>query len=69
MNIDWSQAPAWAQYHAFDKDGTGRWHRRKPVYLASVWGCMNWHKMSDTKMPAGMNWKKSLVERPKEETK
>ena len=67
MNIDWSQAPAWAQYHVFDKDTVGFWFEKKPFVGGIVWwpsratDCAR----SGYALPAGQDWRQSLVERPK----
>jgi len=68
--IDWNRAPAWAQYHAFDSDGVGGWHQSKPfinVRTPYFWSSPNWKWPSGYILPAGADWQKSLVERPKAE--
>ena len=70
MTIDWTQAPAWANYHAFDEDGRGFWYEVLPTFRGNWW-CIpertEWW-MSDLALPAGQDWRQSLVGRPKEET-
>ena len=44
MTIDWSSAPEWAEFHAFDKDGRGYWYKSRPTLdpCADYWyvpGC------------------------------
>jgi hypothetical protein len=38
--IDWSNAPEWANYHAFDESGSGFWYEEKPKLLSKsgIWG-------------------------------
>lgn len=71
MTIDWTQAPAWAQYHAFDKDGMGWWYEHEPICATSTgwWWSAESIGGSGYAKPAGQDWQKSLIERPKEETK
>ena len=35
--IDWSKAPEWANWHAFDVDGGGRWLTSKPIASTYNW--------------------------------
>ncbi len=35
--IDWSNAPKWANYHAFDEDGDGFWFKEKPKSIKDFW--------------------------------
>ena len=35
--IDWSKAPEWANYHAFDKDGVGFWYENLPQKTDKNW--------------------------------
>ena len=72
MTIDWSQAPAWAQYHVFDSDGRGWWYEVLP-YIVDEWWCVantriEW-LISGYTLPAGQDWRQSLVEKAKEEVK
>jgi len=69
MAIDWSQAPAWAHYHAFDIDGRGGYHELEPYVKKriSCWRSDGYNGPSTYTMPAGVDWRQSLVERPKVE--
>ncbi len=39
MQHDWSNAPAWAHYHAFDSNWVGYYHEAKPFayYPGGYW--------------------------------
>lgn len=39
MQIDWSKAPEWAMWHAFDENGEGYWYSDKPLTLNSIFSC------------------------------
>lgn len=63
--IDWSKAPDWARYHAFDKDEQGTWYANAPfcnneigVYIPSG-EC----KRSNLSLPEGVSWHESLTAR------
>ena len=58
--VDWSNAPEWADSHAFDKDGSGFW------YGASIMAC-DWigeSKLSPFRLPSNLDWTKSKTTRP-----
>jgi hypothetical protein len=40
IEIDWGNAPDWANYHAFDANGNGYWYEEKPKLLKNygLWG-------------------------------
>lgn len=73
MTIDWTQAPAWAQYHAIDQNGNGYWFEDLPTIsdYHSVWQTDEESNLiaSDFTLLAGQDWRQSLVGRPKEETR
>jgi hypothetical protein len=66
MNIDWSSAPAWANFHACDADGSGRWFEN-PFPVLREWYPYRWSKSkrSGFVLTPGEDWKQSKVERPK----
>lgn len=58
--VDWSNAPEWADRHAFDEDGKGYW-------LGSKIGNIKWfttYQESDFTLPSGLDWKQSKTRRP-----
>ena len=70
--VDWSQAPEWANYWAMDRDGGAYWHSQEPKCRTFVaW----WQEDSDDgrleKAPSfgwpKDQWKESLVKRPQAE--
>jgi hypothetical protein len=66
-NVNWKDAPKWAEFHAYDKNGNGFWYgahiENDSEYFASceksVWqikaSVMHIHKK---------NWKSSIVPKP-----
>ena len=62
QTINWSEAPAWAKYRATDKDGTVWWFEDRPVDYIDGWACLTGQSQRIPKF----DWRKSLVERPKE---
>lgn len=71
MTIDWTQAPSWSHYHTFDRDGRGGYHEKEPYVNKhfSFWRSDGYNWPSVYTMPAGQDWRQSLVERVKEEGK
>ena len=72
MNIDWTKAPDWAKHHAFNKNGEGFYYgRQKPHAYLTAWCRLSkvWIMPSVYTLPAGQDWRQSLVERPKEKVK
>jgi hypothetical protein len=67
MTIDWSIAPEWANYHAFDNDGGAFWHAYKPkrVKSAGCWISTGMAFPSGLRKPDNVKWEKSVTERPK----
>ena len=58
--VDWTNAPDWADVHAFDGDGSGYW------YGACIMVC-DWigeSKLSPFRLPDGLDWKLSKTYRP-----
>ena len=74
--VDWSFAPYWAKYHAFDASGNGYWYSFKPEpQNGVVWSYdprLNYdlgslYRGSSFSMPvptARAMWRESLTERP-----
>jgi hypothetical protein len=64
--IDWSTAPEWAKYHAFDGDGRGAWHQHKPFIALHnwFWTAPGYKIPSWATLPTGANWRESLTEKP-----
>lgn len=58
--VDWSNAPEWADSHAFDKDGSGVWYgmRKGLVTWIEVRG------LSGFTLPSNLDWTKSKTTRP-----
>lgn len=66
MQVDWSKAPEWANWHAFDSNGHGYWYPSKPEMSST---CMvNTHKTIGAKRSGYENnlvhWTGSLAKRP-----
>ena len=59
--IDWSKAPEWANYHAFNDDGQGYWFEKQPISRSTFWSTNNRLLESPYKI---LSWKKSLTRRP-----
>lgn len=34
--VEWNNAPHWANYHAIDADGTGRWYSHHPTRITTI---------------------------------
>jgi hypothetical protein len=68
-NIDWSQAPAWVHWHAFDSDGRGGFHEQKPVVnrFRTFWLSYGYKWPSGYTLSTEQDWKDTLTERPKGE--
>ena len=67
--IDWTNAPNWAQYHAYDADGIGSWHQEEPtVGQYGFWTSTGyeWPSRYISKTNATV-WFDTLEERPKEQ--
>jgi hypothetical protein len=60
MQIDWSQAPEWANYVAMDKNGDWYWHQEKPQMLKDRFGYSNNQQF----YKSTMRWRDSLQQRP-----
>jgi hypothetical protein len=63
--VDWSQAPEWAMWHAWDDNGRGYWYERPAKWMGSVWN--NNDEMvfnSDLPKPANLAARDSLTRRP-----
>ena len=58
--VDWTNAPEWADSHAFDEDGDGWW-------FGSRCGDISWHSINNLSkftLPEGLDWAKSKTTRP-----
>jgi hypothetical protein len=66
--IDWSTAPHWAIFHAFDNDGNGWWYASKPVRILVGWDIERGNsvlcKPSGLRSATPAQWRDSLVKRP-----
>ena len=58
--VDWSNAPDWADSHAFDKDGEGVWYGTRKGF-ATWW---DERGLSGFTLPSGLDWTKSKTTRP-----
>ena len=59
-SVDWSNAPEWADTHAFDEDGIGIWCGTKK-------GFVTWIEKSESsnfRLPSNLDWTKSKTTRP-----
>ena len=59
-SVDWSNAPIWADTHAFDEDGIGIWCGTKK-------GFVTWIEKSESsnfRLPSNLDWTKSKTTRP-----
>lgn len=60
--IDWSKAPAWANYLCYDRDGVWFWYEDEPAIYRGDWFVMTGRfQRCDDLEP--VNWKDSLIER------
>ena len=59
--VDWSNAPEWADSHAFDGDRKGYWYGADA--LSGMW-CKEVKKSPFT-LPSGLDWKQSKTLRPR----
>lgn len=72
LNINWSTAPAWANYHAFDQTIGGYWYSHKPIISIAHWAyddevstTITWRmEPSGYVLPTGADWKDTLTARP-----
>ena len=60
--VDWSNAPEWADVHAFDEDGTGWWFG--VIYLNEEGEWSFEANQSGFTLPPGLDWKQSKTVRP-----
>jgi hypothetical protein len=59
--VDWSDAPEWADVHAFDEDGKGFWHG---IEIHATEWCNFRSEKSPFTLPDGLDWKLSKTFRP-----
>lgn len=62
--VDWSNAPGWADSHCFDEDDKGYWYGA----IHDNGRCGIWEKVdliSPFTLPTGLDWKQSKTVRPK----
>lgn len=67
LEPDWSNAPEWMSYHAFDKDGSMYFFSHKPTCTDTSWRITDVDK-SEYKYLVSDNhpfWRESLRQRPK----
>ncbi len=67
MQIDWTTAPAWAQWHAFDSNGYGHYYQYEPKQTNIDWLQFGHQDRSWRFLPTGQDWRDSLVKRPEQE--
>ena len=67
MTHDWTTAPDRATHHAHDKNGDGFYYEAKPILGDVCWWARDngWGVSSNCTLPAGQDWRQSLVTRPK----
>lgn len=63
IDLDWSIAPIWANYHTVDKDSLAKWHENKPVLGATIWSSIGLTE-SIGHIKGLINWQTSLRQRP-----
>lgn len=63
IDLDWSIAPKWANYHTVDKDSLAKWHENKPVLGATIWSSIGLTE-SIGHIKGLINWQTSLRQRP-----
>lgn len=66
IDVDWNEAPEWANYHAVDADGEAWWYENEPRLLMSCWSevwCGEIAKKGITNLE-GINWQQTLTKRP-----
>ena len=62
--VDWSKAPAWANYAAMDKDGEWYWYENEPTPAAGLWVAdpgSEFDRVYDIDHP---DWRTTLTTRP-----
>lgn len=65
VKIDWSTAPAMANWHAFNSEGRGAWYTQQPHKQTFQWFTTGgFIGVSDYIMPANVDWKETLTQRP-----
>lgn len=76
LNLDWNEAPIWAEYYSIDKDGTKVWYEDIPFCITGfidgvrqdLWfpkGNYSRQKVHLASWGHYPEWKKSLERRPK----
>lgn len=63
-DIDWSKAPEWANYHAFDADYEGAWFEKVPVQRRHFWEAWGQRRVSGYEKLDSIDWRITLVKRP-----
>lgn len=61
--VDWTNAPDWADVHAFDEDGKGYWYGANSNVYKKEWGYD--YECSNFTLPDGLDWKQSKTFRPR----
>ena len=60
-NINWNEAPAWANYYAKDADGRWFWHEFEPFLEPGARGWYNRGRMQACE--SGLDWRESVTKR------
>jgi hypothetical protein len=60
--VDWSQAPEWADVHCWDEDGKGYWHGTE---MRKAEWCNFRSLLSPFTLPDGLDWELSKTYRPR----
>jgi hypothetical protein len=66
IEIDWRNAPEWANYHAYEEDGVGYWFQKKPYKFYGIW--KNEGKFIESGYTI-TNWQETLTCRPAAQNK
>jgi hypothetical protein len=78
-DVDWTQAPEWANWRAVDPNGWAHWFQEEPIKLMTInysgWvaktingiqqGAELW--ASEVDLPLGVDWRETLRQRRKQE--
>ena len=62
--INWSEAPEWAMWHAFDEDGWGYFHECKPIPEGRTWKTEGGLCKATGPREFCRKWKETLTQRP-----
>lgn len=69
--VDWNAAPEWADWFAIDENGKGWFYAEKPTTSDFAWGFANMWSGRDVVEGSFSfeHWRKTLIERPKDDAR